>query len=78
MEFITIKSSHYVSDLVVLKSKLESEGIKCFMRNELTTLVMSHMATFETELQVREKDLERALEIMKAMEQNNSDHNPHP
>lgn len=68
MEFITIKSSHYESDLVVLKSKLESEGIQCFMRNELTTLVMSHMATFETELQVRAKDLDKARQIMKEME----------
>ncbi len=64
MSFITIKSSHNVSDLIVLKSRLESEGIPCFIKNENTTAIMSHMATFVAELQVDEKDLERVREIL--------------
>ena len=65
MKFVTIKESHMVSDLLVLKSKLESEGITCFLKNELTTQIMSHMPTFMVELQVPASDVKRAMEIMK-------------
>ncbi len=68
MRFITIKQSHYVTELVVLKSRLESEGIECFLKNELTTQVLSHIPSFLVELQVRESDLERVREIMKEHE----------
>ncbi len=68
MSLITIKESHYTHDLLVLKSILEAEGIPCFLKNENTTSIMSHMATFVTELQVEEGDLERAVAVMKAMD----------
>lgn len=64
MHFITIKKSHLESDLLVLKSKLESEGIRCFLRNEFTTQVMNYMPTFEVELQVPDSDLEKATSIL--------------
>jgi hypothetical protein len=65
MKFVTIKESHSESDLLVLKSKLESEGISCFMKNEFTTQIMNHMATFTVELQVPDSEVERAKEIIK-------------
>jgi hypothetical protein len=65
MKLITIKESHVVTDLLVLKSKLESEGIRCYLKNEFTTQIMSHMATFTVELQVPASDVKRAMEIMK-------------
>jgi len=65
MKFVTIKESHVETDLLVLKSKLESEGITCFLKNELTTQIMSHMPTFMVELQVPASDVKRAMEIMK-------------
>lgn len=65
MGFVTIKESHIESDLLVLKSVLESEGIKCFLKNQYTTGIMSHMATFVVELQVHESDLEIAQNIIK-------------
>lgn len=68
MGLVTVKSSHYESDLLILKSRLESEGIKCFMRNEFTTQIMNHMATFEVELQVSELDIERVKEILEDIE----------
>ena len=68
MSLITIKKSHLESELLVLKSKLESEGIKCFLRNEFTTQIMNHMATFEVELQVSNSDLERVQEILNEIE----------
>ncbi len=65
MNWVTVKESHYPSELAVLKSRLESEGIECFLKNELTTQVFSHLATFVVELQVKESDLERVMEIIK-------------
>lgn len=32
MSLITIKKSHLEAELLVLKSKLESEGIHCFLK----------------------------------------------
>jgi hypothetical protein len=69
MKLITIKESHEVTDLLVLKSRLESEGIQCFLKNEYSTQVMSHMATFTVELQVTSPDLEKALKIMEETEE---------
>lgn len=68
MNLITIKESHAVSDLLVLKSRLESDGIKCYLKNEFTTQIMSHMATFVAELQVSSSDIERVQEILKETE----------
>ena len=59
MSLITIKKSHIESDLLVLKSKLESEGIKCYLKNEFTTQIMNYLPSFEVELQVSDLDLER-------------------
>ena len=64
MSLVTIKKSHVESELSVLKSRLESEGIKCYFRNEYTTQIMNYLPSFEVELQVSELDLEKAHEIM--------------
>lgn len=68
MSFVTIKSSHQEIDLLFLKGKLESEGIACFLKNEFSTQIMSHMATFQVELQVPEEELERAMSIINELE----------
>ncbi|NVK83660.1 MAG: DUF2007 domain-containing protein [Cytophagia bacterium] len=64
MKFVTIKSSHNEVDLLPLKGLLESEGITCFLKNQFTNQIMSHMATFQVELQVADSDLEKVAEIM--------------
>ncbi len=64
MKFLTIKESHYQSDLVVLKSRLESEGIYCRFKNELTTQVLNHIPSFLVELQGAEQDVPRVREIL--------------
>jgi len=69
MDFVTIKESHLESDLLVLKSILESEGIRCYLKNEFSTQIMSHMPTFMVELQVSTSDLERVQEILKEIEE---------
>lgn len=69
MDFVTIKESHVESDLLVLKSRLESEGIKCYLKNEFSTQIMSHMVNFMVELQVSEADAERAYKTILKLEQ---------
>lgn len=69
MSLVTIRKSPHESELLVLKSKLESEGILCFLRNEFTTQILTHMSSFEVELQVSDKDMERVIEIMDAMQE---------
>lgn len=64
MKFVTIKESHYQQELVVLKSRLESEGIECRLKNELTTQILNHIPAFLVELQVRETELERVKRIL--------------
>lgn len=68
LTLITIKESHAVSDLLVLKSMLETEGITCFLKNENITQIMSHMPNFMVELQVYSSDLESAKKIMKSFD----------
>lgn len=68
MSLVTIKQSHYEIDLIILKNKLESEGIKCYLHNEFTNQILSHMATFTVELKINQIDLDRAQEIMRQLE----------
>ena len=67
MSLITIKKSHLESELLVLKSKLESEGVTCFLKNELTTQIMNYVPSFEVELQVSAFDIEKVNEIMSTL-----------
>jgi hypothetical protein len=69
MKLVTIKEARYAADLAVLRSRLEDEGIMCRLKNELNAQVISYIPSIYVELQVAEKDLERALEIMKETEQ---------
>ena len=68
MRLISIKRSHIESELMVLKSKLESEGITCYLKNEYTTQIMNYLPSFEVELQISDSDLEKALAILNANE----------
>ena len=67
MGLVTIKKSHIGAELYVLKSRLESEGIKCYLRNEFTTQIMNYLPSFEVELQVSDADLERARELLQTI-----------
>ena len=68
MGLVTIKKSHIGAELYVLKSRLESEGIICYLRNEFTTQIMNYLPSFEVELQVSDADLERARELLQTIE----------
>lgn len=64
MKLITVKSAHSQTELVVLKSRLESEGIECFFKNELTAQILNYLPAFRVELQVSDQELPRVEEIM--------------
>jgi hypothetical protein len=64
MKLVTIKESRYAADLAILKSRLESEGIECWLKNELTSQVINYVPSIYAELQVAESDLERVKEIL--------------
>lgn len=68
MGLVTIKKSHIESELSVLKSQLESQGIKCYLRNEFTTQIMNYLPSFEVELQVSKVDLEHAMKLLQTIE----------
>ena len=64
MKFVTVKESHYAADLQILKSRLESEGIKCFVEGELTSQVLNHIPVMQAELKVHESDIEKVKAIL--------------
>jgi hypothetical protein len=65
--FVTIKTFTYPIDASIIRGKLESEGIECFIKDELTVQVDNFYsnAIGGVKLQVREKDVEHAVEILK-------------
>ena len=71
MKFVTIKKAHIEGDLLVLKSVLEAEGIKCFLKNQYVTQIINYMPSLSVELQVPKEDIERALEILNEFESEN-------
>jgi hypothetical protein len=65
--FVTIRVFTYPSEAIILKGRLESEEIECFLMDELTVQVnpLYSNAIGGVKLQVRENDVERANEILR-------------
>jgi hypothetical protein len=65
--FITIMTFTHPSELLILRGKLESEGIECQALDEFTTQVnpLYSNAIGGVKLQVKESDLPRTIEILK-------------
>jgi DNA-directed RNA polymerase subunit RPC12/RpoP len=66
-KFITVLTFTFAHEGAIIKGRLESEGIPCFMRDELTAQVAPFYsnAIGGVKLQVRESDLNQAIEILK-------------
>ncbi len=66
-KFITVLTATYGSEVAVIRGRLESEGIICFVQDELTVQVNPFYsnAIGGVKLQVRESDLEQTIEILK-------------
>ena len=53
----------------LLKGRLESEGIPCVLQGETMNLVYGGISAMPINLLVREKDLEKALEVINCDEE---------
>jgi hypothetical protein len=71
---VTIRSYTYPTEAAIMRSRMESEGITCFLKNELSIQINPFYsnALGGVELQVDESDVERAQEILDAAEEHAS------
>ncbi len=65
-DFVTIMTVTYPHEVAVIKARLESEGIDCYLKDEMSVQVynLASNAMGGVKLQVREKDREDALTIL--------------
>ncbi|HEY0029110.1 MAG TPA: DUF2007 domain-containing protein [Bacteroidia bacterium] len=65
-QFVTIRTYSYPHEVAIIRGRLKSEGIECFVKDELTVQVNPFYsnAIGGVKLQVRESDLERAEAII--------------
>jgi hypothetical protein len=65
--WITIKTFTLPAEVAVIRTRLESEGIECFVMNEFTAQVnpLFSNAVGGVQLQVKEQDVENAMAILK-------------
>lgn len=70
-EFVTIKTFSQPGDLAVIRARLESEGIECFVINELATQLLPILndSMGGIKLEVRKSDAAVAMEILKDTEE---------
>lgn len=64
---ITIATFSFADRMGLVRSKLESEGIECFVQDELVSQTYIVNAVGGMKLQVKEEDAERAAQIIKEM-----------
>ena len=69
---VQIASFNYLVEADLCRTRLESEGIECFLADELGTYVPFRVPV-EVRLQVRESDAQRALEILQQEPQEETD-----
>ncbi len=63
----TIATFSFAPEMGLVRSKLESEGIECFVKDELTSQTYIQSAVGGMKLQVRSEDADRAREIVHQM-----------
>lgn len=77
MKLVTIQTAAVPSELAVIKSRLEDEGIFCFLKGENIAQIRPYYSGFDAvELQVPESDSDRALEIIRQAEEKTTGHEP--
>jgi len=66
-DFVTIKTFTYATELAIIRGRLESEGIECFVKDELTIQMNPFYsnAIGGIKLQVKKDDAVKAIEILK-------------
>jgi len=66
-DFITVLTFTYPHEIAIVRARLESEGIECFVQDELTVQVNPFYsnAVGGVKLQVRESDVEKTMKLLK-------------
>ncbi|PWD99912.1 putative signal transducing protein [Marinilabilia rubra] len=64
---VTIATFSYAPEMGLVRSKLESEGIECFVKDELVSQTYIHNAVGGMKLQVKADDAEWAARIVEEM-----------
>ena len=74
-ELITIRRFNRLLDAYLIASRIESEGIECFLPDEMLARSSNNhfIGTSEIKLQVRKEDATRALRILNKEPFNTSD-----
>lgn len=77
-KLITILTVTFAHEAIATKGRLEAEGIFCFMKDELTVQILPFHsnAVGGIKLQVRESDVERAMEILKESDYTTDEEEP--
>lgn len=66
-KIVEIARFTYPAEAQVLMSLLKTEGIQCYLRNEITTQLMAgYVDVGGARVEILESDVPRAMEIMKA------------
>jgi hypothetical protein len=63
----TVATFSFAPEMGLVRSKLESEGIECFVKDELVSQTYIHNAVGGMKLQVKVEDAERAKKILEEM-----------
>ncbi|MCD8178176.1 MAG: DUF2007 domain-containing protein [Tannerellaceae bacterium] len=64
-KIVEVARFQFPADAFTLLSFLQSEGIECYLRNENTAQLLSHMDTGGARLEVFEKDVPKVVELIK-------------
>ena len=66
-KFVTVSTFTFAHEVAITRGRLEAEGITCFVKDELTVQVHPFYsnAVGGVKLQVRESELNQAIEILK-------------
>ena len=66
-KFITVLTFTFANEVSIIRGRLEAEGITCFVKDEYTVQVQPFYsnAIGGVKLQVKESDLNQAIEILK-------------
>ncbi len=67
LELVTVKTFVLPQDAALVRAYLESEGVECFVQDELTVQVDNFYSTAVggVKLQVRKRDLQEAIVALK-------------
>lgn len=66
-QLVTIATFSFAPQMGLVRSKLESEGIECFVKDELVSQTYIYNAVGGIKLQVKASDAQRATSIVEEM-----------